>query len=290
MANSSNAGSHERSVGSRRAVAVVAVAVLLALAGALWLLGERDGAPAVADGAAADPRVRLSSPRPHAVVSSPLTVRGEARGQWFFEADFPVRLVDESGAEIAGSVARARGEWMTEDFAPFEASLSFEEPAGGTGLLVLDRANPSGLAENAAQVAIPVRFRESAPSKWAFRLFFNRTGSGDDRCEAVWPVARAVEPTPDPARAALARLLEGPTAAERDRGYLTNIPAGVAIRSLRIEGDTAYADFDATLDRAAGSCRVTAIRAQIEETLVQLPEVGEVVISVEGDVETALQP
>jgi spore germination protein GerM len=92
------------------------------------------------------------------------------------------------------------------------------------------------------------------------------------------------------ARAALAELLEGPTVAERDRGYLTNIPPDVGIRSLRVADDTAYADFDATLDRAAGSCRVMAIRAQIEATLLHLPAVREVVISVEGNVETALQP
>lgn len=289
MANASDGGNAERFPRSRGAIVVVAVVVLLALLGTLWLLRDRDGAP-VADGTAGDPRIRVTSPSPNAVVSSPLTVRGEARGGWYFEADFPVRLVDEAGAEIAGSVARARGEWMTEEFVPFEVELPFEEPAAGAGLLVLDRANPSGLAENAARVAIPVRFRESAPAKRAIRLFFNRTASGDDRCEAVWPVARAVEPTPDPARAALAELLEGPTAAERDRRYLTNLPPGVAIRSLQIEGDTAYADFDATLDRAAGSCRVTAIRAQIEETLLQFPAVRGVVISVEGNVETALQP
>lgn len=281
--------SAERSAGSRRGVVVGTVVVILVLLGVLWLLRGPDGTP-VADGAATDPRVRVTSPPPGAVVSSPLTVRGEARGGWYFEAGFPVRLVDETGTEIAASVARARGEWMTEEFAPFEVSLSFEEPVAGTGLLVLDRANPSGLAENAALVAVPIRFSESAPAKRAFRLFFNRTASGDDRCEAVWPVARAVEPTPDPARAALAELLEGPTAAELDRGYLTNIPPGVDIRSLRVAGDTAYADFGATLNRAAGSCRVTAIRAQIEETLLQLPTVREVVISVEGDVETALQP
>lgn len=281
--------SSERSVGSRRAVVIVAVVVLLALVATLWLLPDRNGAPAV-DGAVTDSRVRVTSPRPNAIVSSPLTVRGEARGQWYFEADFPVRLVDETGAEVASAVAPARGEWMTEEFVPFEVSLTFEEPATGTALLVLDRSNPSGLAENAAQVAIPVRFRESAPAKRALLVFFNSTASGDDRCEAVWPVPRAAEPSTDPARAALTQLVGGPTAAERNRGYLTNIPPGVGIRSLRIDSDTAYADFDSTLNRVAGSCRVMAIRSQIEETLLWLPGIEAVVISVEGDVATALQP
>lgn len=242
------------------------------------------------DAAAGDARVRVSSPRPNSVVSSPLTVGGEARGQWFFEADFPVRLLDGDGRELATVPAQAQGEWMTEDFVPFEATLIFRQPATETGLLTLDRSNPSGLAENAALVAVPIRFSATAPRTRAVRAFFNNTAFGDDACESVWPVPRAVEPTRDEAKAALTELLEGPTRAERDRGFLATIPQGVRILSLRVEEGTAYADFDSTLDRAAGSCRVLAIRAQIERTLLQFPTVDDVVISVRGKTEEALQP
>lgn len=274
---------------SRTATAILAFVLLLAAAGAIWFLQGGDDTPA-SDGAATDPRVRVSSPRANALAASPMAVRGEARGQWYFEGDFPVRLLDGNGREIAHEIARADGEWMTDQFVPFGVRLTFEEPPTGTGLLVLDRSNPSGLAENAALAAIPVRFTGSAPPKMAVRVFFNRTASGDDRCEAVWPVPRAVEPTEDGARAALGELLVGPTPPERDRGFATSIPGGVKIRSLRIEDGTAHADFDSTLKRVAGSCRVLAIRAQIERTLLRLPAVEDVVISVEGGVETALQP
>lgn len=195
---------------------------------------------------------------------------------------------------------------MTEGFVPFDATLAFDAPATRIGLLVLERANPSGLAEHAALVAIPLRFSDAAPRTTAVRAYFSRSASGDDGCEAVWPVARAVEstarsapvgdgpsakgPTGALARAAVAELLAGPTAAERDRGYLTSVPEGVELRSLRIENGVAHADFDATLNQAAGSCRVLAIRAQVERTLLRLPTVDEVVISVEGNVEEALQP
>lgn len=286
---------------SRRAIAILAVVVLVAAAGAVWLLQDREASPAAdadrpavdateMDGTAADERVHVSSPRPNAVVSSPLEVRGEARGTWYFEADFPVRLLDADGRELAVTPSRADGDWMTESFVPFDATLTFDDPATQAGLLVLERANPSGLAENAAVVAVPVRFSGSTPVKRAVRVFFSRSASGDDACEAVWPVARAVEPTEDVARAAVAELLAGPTPAERDRGYLTSLPEGVELRSLRIENGVARADFDATLNQAAGSCRVLAIRAQIERTLLRLPTVTDVVISVEGNVEEALQP
>lgn len=281
---------------SRTARVLLAAVVLLAAAGSVLLLrsgGDEAPAPGgdeVPDAAATDPRVRVSSPRPGAVVSSPLAVSGSARGAWFFEADFPARLLDADGRELAATPARAKGEWMTEDFVPFEATLTFGQPATPTGVLVLDRSNPSGLAENAALVALPVRFAASAPRKGVVRVFFNRTASGDDACDAVWPVPRAVEPERAHPGVVLAELLAGPTPAERERGFLTNVPEGVQLRSLRVENGTARADFDRTLGRAAGSCRVLAVRAQIERTLLQLPGVDDVVISVEGDVEEALQP
>lgn len=246
--------------------------------------------PAADDGAATDPRVRVSSPRPNAVVSSPLTVRGEAGGQWYFEGDFPVRLADGDGNELSSAPARAEGEWMSEGFVPFEGTVTFRRPATGAGVLVLERSNPSGLASNAAQVVIPVRFDDSARRRMAVRVFFNRAGPDGGECEDVWPVGRATEPTEAGVRAALTELLEGPTRAERDRGFLSNIPRGVRVRSVGVQKGTAYADFSRTLHQAAGSCRVLAIRAQIEQTLLQLPAVRDVVISVDGDTSEVLQP
>lgn len=279
---------------SRTARVLLAVVVLFVAAGALVVLQERDvtpmGGDEALDAAVTDPRVRVSSPRPNAVVSSPLEVNGAARGAWYFEGDFPVRLLDAVGRELAAVPARAEGEWMTEDFVPFQATVAFGRPATPTGVLVLDRSNPSGLAEDAALVALPVRFSASASSRRAIRVFFSRTASGDDACDAVWPVARTVDAERADAEAVLADLLEGPTRAERDRGFLTNIPEGVQVRSIRVEDGTAHADFDRTLDRAAGSCRVLAVRAQIERTLLHLPGIDDVVISVDGNVEEALQP
>ncbi|MFW5744447.1 MAG: Gmad2 immunoglobulin-like domain-containing protein [Spirochaetota bacterium] len=110
---------------------------------------------------------RIDAPRPGDVVESPLVVRGEARGTWYFEADFPVVLVDWDGLIIAEGAARAEQDWMTEDFVPFRAELSFESPYEKRdpdfmqrGTLILQRANPSGLPENDAAVEVPLRYRE----------------------------------------------------------------------------------------------------------------------------------
>lgn len=41
--------------------------------------------------------VIVFSPQPNQVIESPLMVEGEAKGYWFFEASFPIRILDEQG-------------------------------------------------------------------------------------------------------------------------------------------------------------------------------------------------
>ncbi|MFA7286233.1 MAG: Gmad2 immunoglobulin-like domain-containing protein [Patescibacteria group bacterium] len=104
--------------------------------------------------------VRLTAPLPNVVIGSPLTVTGEARGTWFFEASFPVVLVDSDGVIIAEGIAQADGEWMTEDFVPFTATVTFTRPAyGDRGSLLLRKDNPSGLPEHDDALEIPIRFQ-----------------------------------------------------------------------------------------------------------------------------------
>lgn len=103
--------------------------------------------------------IKVASPSPNQSIESPLAINGEARGVWFFEAVFPIKLLDENNNVLASGNARAMGEWMTEDFVHFEASLSFKRPVTATGTLVLEKDNPSGLPQNADELRIPVKFR-----------------------------------------------------------------------------------------------------------------------------------
>lgn len=110
-------------------------------------------------------KIVLTTPLPNGLVTSPLTVAGSARGNWFFEASFPVILTNWDGLIIAEGVATADGEWMTTDFVPFRATLEFTSPypEGGQdfmkrGSLILKRDNPSGLPEHDDALEIPVRF------------------------------------------------------------------------------------------------------------------------------------
>jgi hypothetical protein len=100
----------------------------------------------------------VDSPLPDEVVSSPLSVSGQAPGPWYFEASFPLRVEDANGLLLGQGVAQATAPWMTTDDVPFVGTVSFSRPVTDTGRLVLVRDNPSGLPENDATVSIPLRF------------------------------------------------------------------------------------------------------------------------------------
>jgi hypothetical protein len=110
-------------------------------------------------------RIVLTTPAPMATIMSPLMITGEARGGWFFEGTFPITLTNWDGLIIAEGFASADGEWMTEDFVPFSATLEFVSPFVAEspdfmqrGTLILKRNNASGLPEHDAALEVPVRF------------------------------------------------------------------------------------------------------------------------------------
>lgn len=102
--------------------------------------------------------IRLDAPRPNQVITSPLEIHGQARGTWFFEGDFPIKLFNENDELIATSIAQAQGEWMTEGFVPFSADLVFDALADVRGTLILIKDNPSDKIELNDELRTPVKF------------------------------------------------------------------------------------------------------------------------------------
>lgn len=102
--------------------------------------------------------IRVSFPLADTIISSPLIVTGEAKGNWFFEANLRLELQDNSGTVISTGNAQATGDWMTEDFVPFRGVLKFTPPDLETGILVIRKANPSDLEENDLSIEIPISF------------------------------------------------------------------------------------------------------------------------------------
>jgi hypothetical protein len=111
--------------------------------------------------------IKVTSPLPMGVVGSPLTLKGQARGNWFFEASAPVSLVNWDGLIIAEGIITADGEWMTTDFVPFTGELTFTSPYKEgdpdfmkRGALIFKKDNPSGLPENDDALEFTVWFAQ----------------------------------------------------------------------------------------------------------------------------------
>jgi hypothetical protein len=223
-------------------------------------------------------------------ITTPLTLTGSARG-WYFEASFPIKLLDATGKELATAPAQAQGEWMNSNWVPFKATLNFISPTDQNGTLVFMKDNPSGLPANDEKFEIPVLIK--ATETLVVKAFFGNTLKNPDAtdCSLVYPLDRTIAKTQATGQASLAELIAGPTEAEKAQGYYTSINPGVQLQKLTITNGTAYADFNETLEaQVGGSCKITFIRAQITQTLLQFPTVKNMVISIDGRTEDILQP
>ncbi len=234
--------------------------------------------------------IKVSAPRPNAVIASPLKVSGEARGYWYFEASFPVKLYDESGRELGTAIAEAQDDWMTNEFVPFEAMLQFDAPASGKGYLVLQKDNPSGLPENDDSLIMPVKFGPAPAETQSVSLFFydankDKDAKGGILCskQGLVAVTRSIPKTTTTNIADTVRLLlqGGLSDAEKQQGITTEFPlAGFELENAALDakGALTLTFKDPQFKSSGGSCRVNILYAQIEATAKQFPEVKSVII------------
>ncbi len=235
--------------------------------------------------------IQVTEPQANQEISTPVLIKGQARGSWYFEASFPIEIQDSNKLTIATGIAQAKADWMTNDFVPFEASVDFERPVTKNGYLILKKDNPSGDPDKDDQLILPISFNQDSMTVQVFFTTSQTAGQNDFDCKYLESVTKKVPKSAGVARAALVALLAGPNTEDKSKGFDTAINPDVKINSLSIDDGVAKVDFNEQLQyQVGGSCRVSTIREQIEKTLKQFPTVKSVVISVNGDVEQALQP
>jgi len=227
--------------------------------------------------------IKSSHPRPNQTIISPLFIKGEARGYWFFEASFPIKLLDGNGKEIALTIAQAKSDWMTEDFVPFEAALQFTTPDTKEGTLVFKKDNPSGLPEHDDELIIPIKFSEAVRNIQLYYYNQKRDQEIADyiSCgpEAILPVSREIALTQTPIQDTINLLLEGNlTPEEKEAGFSPMFPLeGVKLVGANLKNGTLTLEFDDPLSRTGGgSCRVRILWNQIRKTAQQFSEVQDV--------------
>lgn len=226
----------------------------------------------------------IVSPTWNATVTSPLIVQGFGR---VFEQQFSWRVKDSTGAVLATGLGMTHalevgwfGPFSFEIFLPALTDPNFT-------LEVLDYSARDGSEQDL--VSVPLSLLSTKTT--SFKVYFLNAAKGSAQdCENVFSVDRTVAETSAVGRAAITELLVGPTSEERAAGYSTSLSPYVALRSLVVSDGVAKVDFNEFVNPAGGSCAVQAVRSQIEHTLLQFPLVESVVISVNGNVDTALQP
>lgn len=229
--------------------------------------------------------IKVTSPRANEVVKNPLVVTGEAKGFWFFEASFPIKILDENGNVLGQGIAQAKSDWMTEEFVPFEAKIDFEAPANEKGFLLLKKDNPSGLPEHDEEFRIPIFLTKTQPQQTVSLYYYNaeldKDGSGNIMCsrQGLSQVQRKIPVTQTPIQDTIKLLLKGElTQEERGQGITTGYPLpGLSLEGASLKDGVLTLQFnDSNNKTSGGSCRVGILWFQIEQTAKQFTGVESV--------------
>lgn len=228
----------------------------------------------------------VTSPKSMDNVSLPIIIRGRAR---VFENQFNYKILDVNKKVIleGNAYANSPDAGQFGDFAIQITSLPTMR-ANSLTIEVFDYSAKDGSQIDTVSIPVVLNPVNSMPVN---AYFGNKKAPAGQECITVYPVEHHVAKTAATARAALDELLKGPMTIEKNNGYYTSINDGVKIQKLVIENGIAKVDFDKRLEEAVGgSCKVTAIRTQIIQTLKQFSTVKDVVISIDGRTEDILQP
>lgn len=233
-----------------------------------------------------DNLIKVFSPVVNQVIQTPLLIEGEARGTWYFEASFQIELIDANGNILGTTIAQAQSDWMTENFVPFKAQLTFATPSTENGILILKKDNPSGLSENDDELQLPIHFNLSELPQRIINLYYydsskDKDVSGNIMCSrnGLEIIERSIPLTQTPIQDAIKLLLKGElTSQERDRGITTEYPlSGVELKSASLNNSVLTLTFtDPQNKTGGGSCRAGILWFQIEATAKQFPEVSSV--------------
>lgn len=223
----------------------------------------------------------LTSPKNGNLVDSPILVTGQARA---FENQFTIQLQDATGRVVyqtgVMSDGGGNGQWgnfMLYIPVPVEAGQDFKVEALEYSMKGDGTLSGYGSAD--------VKLKSTATS------IVNVAFVTSTDCVTTKMFPRTIIKTQSVGLVSLFELLKGPTSVEKIKGATDLIPRETKLNSLHLSGTTAYADFNYALDAGVGgSCRVQAIRAEIENTLKQFSTIKNVVISINSKTEDILQP
>jgi len=231
--------------------------------------------------------ILVSLPKRNEKIKSPLKIEGQARGFWFFEAQFSVELYDDNNNFLGRAILTAKEDWMTENFVPFEGELEFSKPSASSGKLKFLSANPSGLPENQKVFDVSIQFEEM-PYRKVLLYYYNpendKDETGNIKCsrDGLVAIEREIPVSKTPIQDTINLLLKGRenlTQTDIAQGITTEYPfEGFSLTEVNFKDDgTLILKFEDPFNKTGGgSCRVGILWFQIEATAKQFPGVKEV--------------
>jgi hypothetical protein len=158
------------------------------------------------------------------------------------------------------------------------------------GFVIANFKKPSDLLIKILETLEVYQTKTEPPKFLSVKVYFVNSNIKENNCKNLTFVERQIIETPKIATAALELLLEGPSQKEMEQGYRSEIPPNSEINSLVIKDQTAYIDFNSTIESGGGSCSMEARVEQIRQTLFQFPTIKKVVISINQKTEPIFQP
>lgn len=230
----------------------------------------------------ATPNITITSPKANESVDSPVTITGKAR---VFENQFTVQVKNSTGQIVykqTGVMSDAKNSGL---FGNYSVKVPIPAEQGANFKVEVFNLSPKGDGKYEGYASVMIKLKTTDTSS-VYAAFI----TGDD-CTTVTLFPRIIIKSPEFVYMSLVELLKGPTTEEKAHGATTQIADTAKINSFRMQGDTAYADFNSALQPSVGgSCRIQAIRSQIENTLKQFFGLKNVVISINGKTAGVLQP
>jgi len=234
---------------------------------------------------ASSENITVISPLSGDLVDNPIHVTGEAI---VFENVVSWRLRDSDGNVLTGGITEAAAPDMGQ-FGPFDFYVVVPYTVNKKITLEVFQASAKD-GSDTDLVSIPLELKRIDTTE--IELYFhNNTLDPEITCTKTFPVTQEIVVTQSPARAAMILLLQGPPDFGQETNYYSTIPFRTWLKDISISEDgVATVDFGGAIAAPmGGSCLVSSISAEIENTLKQFASVKEVKILIDGE-EDRLEP
>ena len=141
------------------------IIIILVIALGLWIFKKSATAPIITPETNPDITITYITPEENEAISFPLIIKGEAKGTWFFEASFPVEILNDKQELVTTGIAQGESDWMTTEFVPWTITFAERpeklEPVSSSpnAYIKFKNDNPSGDPIRDKSFILPIRLR-----------------------------------------------------------------------------------------------------------------------------------